>query len=103
MPALGASTGEYVAATFGAPVVEETMKGLVLFGLLWRRRDEIDGPTDGVIYAGMVGLGFAMVENVGYYINAHRHPGTRRHRPARLHLRAQGRASRRCCTRSSPR
>ncbi len=70
MPALGASTGEYVAATFGAPVVEETMKGLVLFGLLWRRRDEIDGPTDGVIYAAMVGLGFAMVENVGYYINA---------------------------------
>ena len=70
MPALGASTGEYVAATFGAPVVEETLKGLVLFGLLWRRRDEIDGPTDGVIYACMVGLGFAMVENVGYYINA---------------------------------
>jgi len=70
MPALGASTGEYVAATFGAPVVEETMKGLVLIGLLWRRRDEIDGPTDGVIYAAMVGLGFAMIENVGYYINA---------------------------------
>ena len=91
MPALGASTGEYVAATFGAPVVEETMKGLVLFGLLWRRRDEIDGPTDGVIYAAMVGLGFAMVENVGYYINAIVTPGTRRHRPARLHLRAQGR------------
>ena len=70
MPALGASTGEYVAATFGAPVVEETLKGLVLIGLLWRRRDEIDGPTDGVIYAAMVGLGFAMIENVGYYINA---------------------------------
>jgi RsiW-degrading membrane proteinase PrsW (M82 family) len=70
MPALGASTGEYVAATFGAPVVEETLKGLVLIGLLWRRRTEIDGPTDGVIYAAMVGLGFAMIENVGYYINA---------------------------------
>jgi RsiW-degrading membrane proteinase PrsW (M82 family) len=70
MPALGASTGQYVAVTFGAPVVEETMKGLVLFGLLWRRRSELDGPTDGVIYAAMVGLGFAMVENVGYYISA---------------------------------
>jgi RsiW-degrading membrane proteinase PrsW (M82 family) len=70
MPALGASTGQYVAATFGAPVVEETMKGLVLVGLLWRRRDELDGPTDGVTYAAMVGLGFAMIENVGYYINA---------------------------------
>jgi len=70
MPALGASGGQYVAATFGAPVVEETMKGLVLFGLLWWRRSELDGPTDGVIYAAMVGLGFAMVENVGYYISA---------------------------------
>jgi len=70
MPALGASTGEYVAATFGAPVVEETLKGAVLIGLLWRRRVEFDGPTDGVIYAAMVGLGFAMIENVGYYVNA---------------------------------
>src|SRR5215471_7953113 len=64
-PALGASTGEYVSATFGAPVVEETLKGL-----LWRRRDELDGLTDGIIYAAMVGLGFAMMENIGYYINA---------------------------------
>ena len=69
-PALGAGTGEYVSATFGAPLVEETLKGLVLVGLLWRRRDEIDGPTDGITYAAMVGLGFAMIENVGYYINA---------------------------------
>jgi RsiW-degrading membrane proteinase PrsW (M82 family) len=70
MPALGASTGEYVAATFGAPVVEETLKGMVVIGLMLRRRAEFDGPTDGVIYAAMVGLGFAMIENVGYYINA---------------------------------
>jgi protease PrsW len=59
-----------VSATFGAPLVEETLKGLFLVGLLWRRRDEIDGPTDGILYAAMVGLGFAMMENVGYYINA---------------------------------
>ncbi|MGH3280399.1 MAG: PrsW family intramembrane metalloprotease, partial [Trebonia sp.] len=70
MPALGATTGQYVAATFGAPVVEETLKGLVLIGLLRWRRAELDGPTDGVIYAAMVGLGFAMIENVGYYVNA---------------------------------
>jgi RsiW-degrading membrane proteinase PrsW (M82 family) len=69
-PALGAGTGEYVSATFGAPFVEETLKGLILIGLLWRRRAELDGPTDGIIYAAMVGLGFAMMENVGYYINA---------------------------------
>ncbi|GII65880.1 hypothetical protein Skr01_59650 [Sphaerisporangium krabiense] len=57
-------------ATFLAPVVEETMKGLVLLGLLRWRRQELDGPTDGIIYAGMVGLGFAMSENVSYYIMA---------------------------------
>ena len=70
MPALGATTGQYVAATFGAPVVEETLKGAVLIVLLRRRRAEFDGPADGVIYAAMVGLGFAMIENVGYYVNA---------------------------------
>lgn len=69
-PALGASAGEYVSATFAAPVVEETLKGAVLAGLLWRRRAEFDGPTDGIIYAAMTGLGFAMIENVGYYVNA---------------------------------
>jgi protease PrsW len=69
-PALGAGTGEYVSATFGAPLVEETLKGLILVGLLWRRREELDGPTDGIIYATMVGLGFAMMENIGYYISA---------------------------------
>jgi RsiW-degrading membrane proteinase PrsW (M82 family) len=69
-PALGKTTGEYVSATFGAPVVEETLKGLVLLGLLRYRRQELDGPTDGIVYAAMVGLGFAMMENVGYYIDA---------------------------------
>src|SRR5579875_3432315 len=69
-PALGATSGEYVSATAGAPVVEESLKGLVLVGLLRWRRQELDGPTDGVIYAAMVGLGFAMTENIGYYMGA---------------------------------
>jgi RsiW-degrading membrane proteinase PrsW (M82 family) len=69
-PTLGKTTGEYVSATFGAPLVEESLKGSVLLWLLWRRRQEFDGPTDGIIYAAMVGLGFAMMENVGYYISA---------------------------------
>jgi RsiW-degrading membrane proteinase PrsW (M82 family) len=69
-PALGTSNGQFISATIGAPVVEESLKGLVLVWLLWRRRQELDGPTDGIIYAAMVGLGFAMMENVGYYISA---------------------------------
>lgn len=62
--------GELVTASVGAPLVEESLKGAVLFGFLWFRRNELDGLTDGIIYAGMVALGFAMMENVGYYIRA---------------------------------
>jgi protease PrsW len=69
-PELGQSNGEFISATFGAPLVEEPLKGAVLFWLLWRRRQEFDGPTDGIMYAAMVGLGFAMMENIGYYISA---------------------------------
>ncbi len=67
---LGYDYARNLTATFGAPVVEETMKGLVLLGLLRFKRAELDGPTDGVIYASMVGLGFAMSENVSYYVAA---------------------------------
>jgi protease PrsW len=68
---LGDSTSaRNLVATFGAPPVEETLKGLVLLGLLRFRRQELDGPTDGIIYASMVGLGFAMSENVSYYLAA---------------------------------
>ena len=50
-----------------APVVEEVTKGFVLFLILIVRRQELDSPLDGIIYGAMVGMGFAMVENVLYY------------------------------------
>src|SRR5215216_3831519 len=69
--AVAAVAGEGVGESYGmvisAPVVEETAKALVLFVLFFWQRDEFDGVTDGVIYAAMVGLGFAMTENVKYY------------------------------------
>ncbi|MEU6720112.1 PrsW family intramembrane metalloprotease [Nonomuraea sp. NPDC046802] len=52
-----------------APLIEEALKGAALV-LLLRRRREIDGLTDGIVYASMAGLGFAAVENVGYYLLA---------------------------------
>src|SRR6201992_949234 len=73
-PALGASAGEYVSATVGAPIVEETLKGLFLVWLVRLRRQELGGPPDGIVYAAMVGIGFAMTENIGYYINAEINP-----------------------------
>lgn len=67
---LGRPEGMLVTATIAAPIVEELLKAAVLFGFLWFARREVDGPTDGIIYAAMVGLGFAMVENVLYYATA---------------------------------
>src|SRR5439155_19701914 len=31
------------------------------------KKDEFDGVIDGIVYAAMVGLGFAMTENIQYY------------------------------------
>ncbi|GAB3596157.1 hypothetical protein GCM10027446_22620 [Angustibacter peucedani] len=54
------------ASVLVAPWVEETAKGAaVLLVLLWRRR-EFDGIVDGIVYAGLAGLGFAFTENVLY-------------------------------------
>lgn len=73
-PVFGHNRGELVTAAVGAPLVEESLKGAVLFGFLWFRRTELDGLTDGIIYAAMVALGFAMMENVSYYVRAiHQH------------------------------
>ena len=55
----------------GAPLAEEASKGLFLFLLLWWRRSELDGVLDGVVYAGMVGVGFAFTENILYLASAY--------------------------------
>ena len=49
-----------------APVTEEAFKGAFLLLLLWWRRAELDGVLDGLVYAGMVGIGFAFTENILY-------------------------------------
>jgi RsiW-degrading membrane proteinase PrsW (M82 family) len=55
----------------GAPVAEETSKGLFLLLLLWWRRAELDGVLDGIVYAGLVGVGFAFTENILYLASAY--------------------------------
>ncbi|HEY3688296.1 MAG TPA: PrsW family intramembrane metalloprotease [Streptosporangiaceae bacterium] len=68
VPAFGVTEGTLISTVIGAPIVEETAKGGVLLMLLRLRRQEIDGPTDGIVYAAMVGVGFALSENVNYYM-----------------------------------
>lgn len=50
-----------------APIVEEAAKGAFLLLTLLRARRIINGMLDGVIVAGLVAIGFASVENLGYY------------------------------------
>jgi RsiW-degrading membrane proteinase PrsW (M82 family) len=56
-----------VNAAVIAPVAEEIFKGgaLVLLFLFFRR--EIDSALDGILYGGLVGFGFAAVENTLYF------------------------------------
>lgn len=59
--------GEAFGAVVSAPIVEETSKAIILFIFFFAKRDEFDGVVDGIVYAAMVGLGFAMTENIQYY------------------------------------
>jgi RsiW-degrading membrane proteinase PrsW (M82 family) len=63
----GSDVGEIYGGSVSAPVVEEGSKALALYGVYRWRRSELDGVLDGIVYAAMVGLGFATTENVLYY------------------------------------
>jgi RsiW-degrading membrane proteinase PrsW (M82 family) len=63
----GREAAEFSGLAIFAPLVEESAKGLVLFIVFFWKKDEFDGILDGIVYAAMVGLGFAMTENVQYY------------------------------------
>jgi RsiW-degrading membrane proteinase PrsW (M82 family) len=59
--------GETWAVIVSAPIVEEGAKGLcVLIVVLFFHKD-FDSVVDGIVYAGVVALGFATVENIEYY------------------------------------
>jgi RsiW-degrading membrane proteinase PrsW (M82 family) len=53
-----------------AALTEESMKALVLYRAVWRT-PAFDERLDGIVYATRAGLGFALVENVGYLLDTH--------------------------------
>lgn len=62
---VGFAAGEVAAMVLSAPLVEEASKAI---GIVWAvRRRELDGVSDGVVYAGWVALGFAVVEDMTYF------------------------------------
>ncbi|WP_132876118.1 PrsW family intramembrane metalloprotease [Tamaricihabitans halophyticus] len=64
---LGRGSGNTVSAVLSAPLVEETLKGAFLVGILLWRRKEFDGVVDGIVYAGFTSAGFAFTENIYYF------------------------------------
>ncbi|HLN98935.1 MAG TPA: PrsW family intramembrane metalloprotease [Pyrinomonadaceae bacterium] len=59
--------GRTFGAVISAPIVEESAKALILFIFFFWKKDEFDGVIDGIVYAALAGLGFAMTENIQYY------------------------------------
>ncbi|MBP9663008.1 MAG: PrsW family intramembrane metalloprotease [Pyrinomonadaceae bacterium] len=59
--------GDIFGAVVSAPVFEEGSKGIGLLLLLIFFRRYFDDILDGIVFAGVIALGFATVENVLYY------------------------------------
>jgi RsiW-degrading membrane proteinase PrsW (M82 family) len=51
-----------------APFTEETLKGLAVVMIYLIARREVDDIMDGFVYGAVSGLGFALVENVLYFV-----------------------------------
>ena len=56
---------------FGIALIEEGVKYFFLRRYLYTK-EEFNEPMDGIVYAVMISLGFATIENIGYVLN---HPG----------------------------
>jgi RsiW-degrading membrane proteinase PrsW (M82 family) len=60
---------DYISATIGAPIIEETFK---MLGLLWlvnskKFRGQFNDHMDGLVYGFAVGMGFSVIEDAFYF------------------------------------
>lgn len=62
----GNPDADTLGAVISAPIVEEGLKGLGILLIILLRRKQFDGIIDGIVYAGMIGAGFAFSENILY-------------------------------------
>jgi protease PrsW len=70
-----ATVGQLLAAALVAPPVEEMAKGIALLVLFWFLRAEFDNVRDGIIYGGLVGLGFNVAEYALYVMQGYLETG----------------------------
>lgn len=63
----GQTATSFVTVAVTAPVVEEAAKGMFLLIMMTgRRRNELNSLTDCLVYAGVVAVGFAWLEDIFY-------------------------------------
>jgi len=61
------SATSFFTVAIGAPAIEEAAKGLFLLLMMTgRRRLELNSMTDALVFAGLVGAGFAWMEDIFY-------------------------------------
>lgn len=57
---------DLAASVVAAPIVEEFSKGVGVLVIFAMARREFNGVVDGIVYAGLVAIGFAFVEDIVY-------------------------------------
>lgn len=67
---------DLAGSTLFAPLTEESLKGLAVLLVFLVFRREFDSLLDGLVYAGIVALGFAATENVIYLLGFAEENGT---------------------------
>ena len=73
---LGPDAALMLAAPLSAPIVEELAKALGVLLIFWLLRDEFDDMRDGIVYGGLVGLGFNWFEAALYVAQGYAEFGT---------------------------
>ena len=67
---------QFAGPVLVAPIMEEALKCLGVLMIFVFARREFNGVVDGIVYAGMVAVGFAFIENIIYLAGAFLDGGT---------------------------
>jgi RsiW-degrading membrane proteinase PrsW (M82 family) len=67
---MGESAADLISSSLFAPMIEELAKGIAVLIIFLLSRKEFDGILDGIIYGATIGFGFAMTENLFYFVDS---------------------------------